>query len=474
MAHPENTRKEWLKCSQGADYFLDVYGWIYNATLREWIRFELWPAQMRMLGRLLVARQVLVLKARQLGLTWLVLGYALWLMLFRPAATVLLFSLRDNEAVELLKRLKGMYQRLPRWGRCREVITDNDHEWVLSNGSVARAFPTTGGRSYTASLVIVDEADFIPHLGDFLNAVKPTVDAGGQLVMISTVDKSQPLSAFKGLVRDGLAGRNEYEVIFLPWSARPDRTAEWYERIAADMRSQAGGSDDDLFQEYPGSVDEALAPKQKDKRLPFAWIKGVSADGGPLGAVLSDVGPAIPGLRVYREAEPGKRYVIGADCAEGNPNSDDSVACVLDAESWEQVAVLAGKFEPATYAGLIDQLAAYYNHAGVMVERNNHGHAVLLALKESRKTRLMEGHDKKTGWLSNAKGKVLLYDLVAEVLRDGVTLLADPETRQQLASIEANTLRAPQGLHDDHADAYALALAGLRFGGGPSTSTGGY
>lgn len=113
-------------------------------------------------------------------------------------------------------------------------------------------------------------------------------------------------------------------------------------------------------------------------------------------------------------------------------------------------------------------------HAGVMVERNNHGHAVLLALKEAKKTRLMDGHDKKTGWLSNAKGKVLLYDLVAEVLRDGVTLLADPETRQQLASIEANTLRAPQGLHDDHADAYALALAGLRFGGGPSTSTGGY
>lgn len=466
--------REWLKCSQGADYFLDVYGWIYNATLREWIKFELWPEQMRVLGRLLVARQVLVLKARQLGLTWLVLGYALWLMVFRPAATVLLFSLRDNEAIELLKRLKGMYQRLPRWCQCRAVVTDNDHEWVLSNGSVAKAFPTTGGRSYTASLVIVDEADFIPHLGDFLNAVKPTVDAGGQLVMVSTVDKSQPLSAFKGLVRDGLAGRNEYEVIFLPWSARPDRTAEWYERVAADMRSQAGGSDDDLFQEYPASVDEALAPKQKDKRLPFAWIKGVTSDGGPLGAVLSDAGPPIPGLRVYREAEPGKRYVIGADCAEGNPNSDDSVACVLDAETWEQVAVLAGKVEPGVFAGLIDQLAAYYNDAGVMVERNNHGHAVLLALKGARKSRLMDGHDRKPGWLSNAKGKVLMYDLAAEALRDGATVLVDPETRQQLASIEANTLRAPQGLKDDYADAFCLALAGLRFGGGPATSVGGY
>ena len=30
-----------------------------------------------------------------------------------------------------------------------------------------------------------------------------------------------------------------------------------------------------------------------------------------------------------------------------------------------------------------------------------------------------------------------------------------------MASIEASTLRAPEGLHDDRADAYALAVAGL-------------
>jgi hypothetical protein len=453
-------RKEWRKCSRSCAYFLNEYGWIYNATVRDWIRFDLWPAQVEMLGRLLAARQCLVLKARQLGLTWLVLGYALWLLIYRPAATVLLFSLRDGEAVELLKRLKGMYGRLPVWSRCRGVTFDSAHEWVLSNGSVARAFPTTGGRSYTASLVVVDEADFIPNLGDFLNAVKPTVDAGGQLVMISTVDKGEPLSTFKSLVRDGLVGRNEYETVFLPWSARPDRTAEWYERIAADMRSQAGGSDDDLFQEYPGSVDEALAPRQQDKRFPFAWISAVSVDIEP----VTDGVPALAGLRVYVAPEPGRSYVVGADCAEGNPNSDDSVACVLESETWGQVAVLAGKFEPGTFAGALDQLAAWYNQASVMVERNNHGHATLLALDESGKSHVMAGYDKRPGWFSNAKGKTLMYDLAAEVLRDGTTAVPDRETRQQLATIEANTLRAPNGLLDDHADAYCLALAGLKFG----------
>ena len=93
-------------------------------------------------------------------MSWLVVGYALWLMLFRPAATVLLFSKRDDEAVHLLNfRLRGMYERLPDWMRARQAVVENSHEFRLSNGCAALAFPTTGGRSYTATLAVVDEAD---------------------------------------------------------------------------------------------------------------------------------------------------------------------------------------------------------------------------------------------------------------------------------------------------------------------------
>jgi hypothetical protein len=47
-------------------------------------------------------------------------------------------------------RLRGMYDRLPPLIRARAVVRDNAHEFRLSNGSAALAFPTTGGRSYTA------------------------------------------------------------------------------------------------------------------------------------------------------------------------------------------------------------------------------------------------------------------------------------------------------------------------------------
>jgi hypothetical protein len=120
---------------------------------------------------------------------------------------VLLFSRRDDEAVDLLKtRLRGMYDRLPSWLKVRFFAVDNDHEWQLSNGSRVLAFPTTAGDSYTATLAIVDEADLVPDLDRLMRAVKPTIDGGGQMVLLSRADKMKPLSPFKRIYQGGPAG----------------------------------------------------------------------------------------------------------------------------------------------------------------------------------------------------------------------------------------------------------------------------
>jgi len=130
------------KCRKSVEYFLTKYGQIHDATTGGWVAFDLWPAQQEALHTIAGHRLSVILKARQLGLTWLVLGYALWLMLFCPAATVLLFSRRDEEAVDLLTvRLRGMYVRLPAWLQVQAFVTDNDHEWAWSNGSRGLGLP---------------------------------------------------------------------------------------------------------------------------------------------------------------------------------------------------------------------------------------------------------------------------------------------------------------------------------------------
>ena len=145
---------------------------------------------------------------------------------------------------------------------------------------------------------------------------------------------------------------------------------------------------------------------------------------------------------------------------------------MLDAESWEEVAAFAGQVEPSVFAGYLDQIGEYFNHADVLVERNNHGHAVLLKLHESGVLRVLNGFDGKPGWNSNVKGKPLLYDALAEAVRDGVCTIHSGETANQIASIEAATLSAPEGLHDDRATSYALCIAALAYGSVGATPAG--
>ena len=200
-------KAEWERCRKSPAYFIERHCQVYDATARVWLPFGLWPAQRDVLIDLEQHRLTVILKARQLGLSWLVVGWALWLMLFQPAATVLFFSKRDQEAVHLLAfRLRGMLDRLPDWLR-PVLVADNDHNIELANGSVGLAFPTTGGRSYTASLVVVDEADFADNLDALLAAVKPTIDAGGRLILLSTADKSEAAERLQADLRGGQAGR---------------------------------------------------------------------------------------------------------------------------------------------------------------------------------------------------------------------------------------------------------------------------
>jgi hypothetical protein len=452
-----NLLSHWVGYRRDVAAFVRDCVWIYDATAQDWVRFELWPAQAETLQTMVGSRKLVILKARQLGISWLSLGYALWLMLFQAPATILLFSLREEESKELLWRLRGMYDRLPDHLRARKVTLSNETRWILSNGSRALAFSTRSGRSYTGTLALVDEADFVPELSQFLNAVKPTIDAGGQLFLVSTSDKKRPISTFKNLFRAAVAGTGDYRHVFLPWWSRPGRDEAWRTAVQAEMFAQRG-TNDDFYAEYPSTPEEALAAEQLDRRLPYDWLGDcLDTERQP----LPDAGPPVPGLTVWAAPIPGRRYVIGADPAEGNPNSDESAACVLDAVTWAEVAEVVGRIEPSTFALYLDQVGQWYNGADVLPERNNHGHLLIRELQRLGNLRVLEGYDGKTGWLSNVKGKPLLYGLLADAVRDGACLIRGSETAAQLASIEASTLNAPEGLMDDRADAFGLAVAAL-------------
>lgn len=457
-----STRKddEQTRCMLSAIYFINEYCWIEDQESRGWIPFKLWPRQAETLRVIEENSRVVVLKARKLGLTWLSIAYTLWEMLFRPGGRALLFSLTDSDAVDLVNRLRGMHQRLPMFLQAT-IGTDNEHELEFARlSSVVRAFPCTkqAARNFTGTLAVIDEADCIPWLKHLVAAVQPGVEAGGKLLLVGAANKDTPASEFKLKYYGAVAKTNNYTAVFLPWYARPGRDEAWYREQELDY------DEDDMHANYPATPAQALAARSSDKRFRPEWFEEwerLTSLSNPL---------TVPGLVVYEAPQPGETYIVPADPAEGNPSSNPSVAMVLNSK-WEQVAIVSGQFEPDVLGNYLVEIARWYNDAVICPERNNHGHAVILTVRNLGAEELLYVNPfdsrlgrKKYGWLSSSRMKSMAIDLAAQTIRDARgRILRDEATVNELVALEAGTLKAPQGGTDDRAMTVMIGYAALRW-----------
>lgn len=457
---------EWEKCAADAVYFITNYCMIYDAVANNWVPFTLWPSQREVVEKLTKDRLVAILKARQIGITWTVLAYALWLMVFKPAAEIGVFSRRETEAIYLIsrERIRGIYIRLPDWMKERSPQISQGRVgyqvkvWRLKNGSVIRAFPTSAGDSYTFTLVIADEFDLAPDQNNLMRATKPTIDNGGQMVLLSRVDKRKPLTEFKRIYEAARKGLNAWTAIFLSWKAHPKRDAKWYEAVKADIVARTGVLDD-LYEQYPASDAEALQGRTLDKRIPPQFLAQCFAELAPWPDEFLPAGaPAVPNLEIYALPVVGRSYILTADPAEGNPNSDPSAATVIDSLTREEMATIEGRWEVTTFAAYCDSLGQWYNNADVLPERNNHGHALIAWMVDHSNLTILSGLDEKLGWQTNSQSKARMYSELVAALRDREAILHSFATFTQLSSVEGATLSAPDGEHDDRAVAFALAI----------------
>jgi len=116
----------------------------------------------------------------------------------------------------------------------------------------------------------------------------------------------------------------------------------------------------------------------------------------PLGAeALPEAIRGVPGVQVWQLPQPGVQYVMYTDTSEGLPGQDPASTVLLDPRTLTHVASVHGTFEPGALAAYSARMGAFYNYAMWGVERNNHGHAVILAAREVlRYTRLWYTEDR--------------------------------------------------------------------------------
>lgn len=449
--------REKIRCQKSPAYFVEHY---VKIKAKGYVNFRMWPDQVKALNQISFNRFIAILKARQIGMTTLVAAWAVHSGLFTPGFVTLLFSKGHLEAKKLLRRIRLIFLMLPEFLR-PGFDKDTTTELGLTNGSEYISFGSmaSGGDSFTADAVIIDEADLIRNLDDVLSGAKPTIDAGGKLILLSRTEKTDFNSPFKRICRAALAGVSEFTLIFLAWFSRPGRTKEWYEALAREIEQRTFAKDE-LYANYPTTPDEALSARELDKRFPISVLDPVFFEEQPIKDLKDTPFAGWANLKIYRLPQPGETFVVGGDVAGGNPHSDDSTAVVLNKATLEEVATLAGKIEPTVHAMRTNTLAKFFNNAEIMPEKNHtHGAKYLEALK-ALKAKILFGYDRKPGWFTDLPRKHLMYDNVAEAVRTQKTIIHSKELYDQLGSLDALELEAPFGFKDDIAMGYGLAVQG--------------
>ncbi len=252
----EATEKE--RCKRDVFYFVTEYVRIEDkdSDLIE-MPFHLWEAQRSVLLAFLEERLIQILKARQLGLTWLALAYIAWRMIFKEGYTVTALSKGEKDAEQLPKRLDFILSHLPPW-----MIAPKDKGWKSTtetitifhkNNSIFESFASSqnAGRSFTVNLVLLDEWAFQAWARDIWSAAYPSINrpTGGQVIGLSTIERG---TLFEDIWNDK---DSNFKKIFLGWSSDPRRDQQWYKRTESDLKF----ANKDVKAEYPATPEEALA-----------------------------------------------------------------------------------------------------------------------------------------------------------------------------------------------------------------------
>jgi hypothetical protein len=178
-------------------------------------------------------------------------------------------------------------------------------------------------------------------------------------------------------------------------------------------------------------------------------------------------------LRIYEPPADGEDYVIGADPSEGLTKSGDSdYACaqVLRCSDGKQVAAFRAKYDPKTFGELLDQLGRFFNDALLGVERNNHGHAVLVTLIDICNYPNVYEHEeydqkkdstyKKPGYPTTPKTRTLALDSLNVAITFDDIYIYDLMTLSELMSfvkLPGGKYAADKGCHDDLVMSLAIA-----------------
>lgn len=363
LSIPAQNAKEIVRCGTDPIYFINKYIKIQH-PIRGAIPFSTYDFQDNIVKGFQKHRFNIVLKSRQLGLSTITAAYSLWLILFNHNVNILVIATKLAIAKNFIAKCKYMLKNLPPWLMLCEIDSETVQSITTSKGSVLKAVPTSedAGRSEALTLLVVDEAAFIPGFEELWKGLLPCISTGGRAILISSPNGTQ--GKFYELYSEAESKKNSFNFFKLHWSVHPEHDQKWFDAETKNMTAK------EIAQEYLCDFQAS-----GDTFLDYTILENVrQMVKEPIKRVGID-----RNIWVWAEPNLEHKYILSADSATGG-GRDYSAFQIIDCTDSEVVAEYKGKLPPDRFAELVNEFGLKYNKALVCPENNSVGYAVLQKL----------------------------------------------------------------------------------------------
>ncbi len=423
-------------------------------------------------------RHNIVLKARQMGLTTWAAARFFLRTITRPGTLTLEVAHTQEAAEEIFRIIHRFVEYLPQELREGPLRTsrDNTRQIVFaeidSQYRVVTAGDRNAGRGLTVQNLHCSEVARWPgDPAEILAGLRATLAPDAEMILESTPDgvggcfhEEWTKAAETGMTRH-----------FFPWWMEPRYRAEavdakslseeerelvdrhgldlkqigFRRRVRANFRGLArqeyAEDEESCFRASGDSVFELAAIEARLNEMPVAATRRRNGE-----------------VEIWLPPLAGKKYLVAVDPAGGGSEGDYSAAQVLEMETGLQCAEFAGHAGGLELAQLITELAAEYNQAWLVVERNNHGTGVLaLAETVCRYGRIYEQAG-QPGWLTTSVSRPAMIGRLDAALVEKQECFMSRRLLGEcrgFVRLQDGRTGARAGMHDDRVMAMAIGLA---------------
>lgn len=458
----------------------------------------------------------IILKARQEGVSTLCEAILFEKTARRENVNSLIVAHEPESTEEIFAMSKRFYDMLPDWMKPLRRY-DNKKQMAFENPDekargrlpgkrsrmvIATADKVRIGRGMTLHCFHGSEVAFWKKAKDLMLSVMQAIpDLPNTMMFLESTANGFGGDGeyFYNMVQDARAGKNDFELIFLPWHLMPEystqfsneeeklkfaETLDTYEKEIQKsfnltleqlswrrwaIKNKCGGDTDKFKQEYPITIEEAFVasastviPKQHIETQ-RKYIRE------PIDKLDGDV-------LIYEHVK-NHYYSLGGDPSEG-AGQDDSAFTVIDRMTGREVAHYANnRIPPDLFAKKMVKTAEYFQSAIIVPEINGHGIAVLNELQKLEYPNIFRQRyydhtskqwTRRLGWKTTKITKPLMVDEFKEGLREEEIGMSSAATVGQMLTFVhtdesgRHGMGAETGQKDDRLISAMLAWQGLK------------